>query len=173
MASPDFRIRYDQNSPQNHRSGEANGKANLVVLGIFLAIGVFFLLPLFPPFGLVWSFAIGSALLKELKIQGVIKTDVEGKMNVDWNKAKQSSKTAAREVRSYGKETAERFKMHVSESDRMDEKQPRRHIHTPVNYSYDQCAQERRLEQLKSLKDAGILEEKEYQERRNRVLAGK
>ncbi|MBQ8801698.1 MAG: SHOCT domain-containing protein [Clostridium sp.] len=153
--------------------GDGQNPANLAVLVVFLAIGVFLLLPLFPPFGLIWCAAIGKALFKELKIQGVIKKDVEGKYNVDWNKAKASGQKAAREFKGYSQETAQRFKTRVSESDRMEEKQPYKHVHTPVNYSYDSCAQEHRLKQLKSLKDAGILDEKEYQVRKARILAGR
>ncbi len=168
-----FRLRYNHNAPKNHQSGMPNPKANLVVLGVFLAIGVLFLFPLFPPFGLAWSAAIGSALFKELKIQGILKKDVEGKYRVDQNKAKSAGKRSFEEVRAYTKDTAKKVKTHVSESDRMEEHQPYEHPHTPVNYSYDSCAQERRLEQLKSLKDAGILDEKEYKERRERVMQGK
>ena len=153
--------------------GDGQNPANLVVMAVFLAVGVFFLLPLFPPFGLIWCAAIGKALFKELKIQGVLKKDVEGKYNVDWNKAKASGKRSFEEVRAYSKETAVKFKQHVSESGRMEEHQPYKHPHNPVNYSYDSCAIDHRLEQLKSLKDAGILDEKEYQVRRTRIMAGK
>ena len=139
----------------------------------FLIFGLVFLLPLFPPFGLIWCIAIGSALFKELKVQGVIRKDVEGKYTLDRNKAKTVSKSSFDEVRSYTKDTAQKYKVHVSESDRMEEKQPYKHPHTPVNYSYDACAIERRLEQIKSLKDAGILDEKEYQVRKARILAGR
>ena len=173
MASPNFRIRYNHNIPKNHGSGNGKNPANLAVLIGFLVFGLVFLLPLFPPFGLIWCAAIGKALFKELKIQGVIKKDVEGKYNVDWNKAKASGQKAAREFKGYSQETAQRFKTRVSESDRMEEKQPYKHVHTPVNYSYDSCAQEHRLKQLKSLKDAGILDEKEYQVRKARILAGR
>ena len=160
--------KYQVKSPR----GDGQNPANLAVMVVFLAVGVFFLLPLFPPFGLIWCAAIGKALFKELKIQGVLKKDVEGKYNVDWNKAKASGQKAARDFKGYSQETAQRFKTRVSESDRMDEKQPYKHPHTPVNYSYDACAVERRLEQIKSLKDAGILDEKEYQERKRRIMAG-
>ena len=44
------------------------------------------------------------------------------------------------------------------------------HGHTPVSYSYDTCAKERRLEQLKVLKSAGLLDEAEYQQRRQAIL---
>ncbi|MBO5918676.1 MAG: SHOCT domain-containing protein, partial [Oscillospiraceae bacterium] len=37
-------------------------------------------------------------------------------------------------------------------------------------YSYDACAREKRLEQLKVLKDAGLLDAVEYQQRRQEIL---
>lgn len=154
-------------------NGNGQNPANLAVLTGFLVFGFLFLLPLFPPFGLIWCAAVGSALFKEAKIQGVVKKDVEGKYNVDWNKAKASGQQAVREFKGYSQETAQRFKTRMHEADRMEENQPRRHSHTPVNYSYDACASEHRLQQIKSLKDAGILDEREYQERRNRIMAGK
>ena len=153
--------------------GSGQNPANLVILVVFFVIGVFVLIPLFLPFGLVWCIVIGKALLKELKNQGVVKTNVEGKLDVDWNKAKASSQRSFDQVRAYSKDAAAKYKQHVSESDRMDEKLPRDHPHTPVNYSYDSCAREKRLEQLKNLKDAGILEETEYKRRRQDILSGK
>ena len=47
------------------------------------------------------------------------------------------------------------------------------HPHTPVNYSYDKCARDKRLEQIKTLKEAGLLDEAEYKKRRQDILAGK
>lgn len=49
--------------------------------------------------------------------------------------------------------------------------QSKPHGHTPVTYSYDHCAKEKRLEQLKVLKDAGLLDEMEYQQRKQEILA--
>ena len=156
MAFYNHRARYDQTSPKNHLSGTSDPKGNIVILGIFFAVGLLFLLPLFPPFGLIWCAVIGKSLFKELKMQGVVKKDVEGKYTFDKAKAKTVGQRDFEKAR-------EQYKTRVSESDRMDEKQPYKHPHTPVNYSYDACATERRLEQIKSLKDAGILDEKEYQ----------
>lgn len=153
--------------------GDGQNPANLVVLIVFFAIGLFVLIPLFLPFGLVWCIAIGKALLKELKNQGVVKTNVEGKLDVDWNKAKDRGQRSFDQVRAYSKDAAAKYKQHVSESDRMDEKLPRKHSHTPMNYSYDSCAREKRLEQLKNLKEAGILDETEYKRRRQDILNGK
>ena len=50
------------------------------------------------------------------------------------------------------------------------EKAYKSHGHTPRAYSYDSCAREKRLEQLKVLKDAGLLDEVEYQQRRQAIL---
>lgn len=166
MAFYNHRARYEQTSPKNHLSGTSDPKGNIVILGIFFAVGLLFLLPLFPPFGLIWCAVIGKSLFKELKMQGVVKKDVEGKYTFDKAKAKTVGQRDFEKAR-------EQYKTRVSESDRMDEKQPYKHPHTPVNYSYDTCATERRLEQIKSLKDAGILDEKEYQERKRRIMAGK
>ena len=169
MASYNHRARYDQTSPKTHRSGKADSKGNIAILSVFFGIGVFFLLPIFPPFGLIWCAIIGKSLFKELKMQGVVKKNVEGKYTVDKNKAK----SVGFEVRTYSSDAARKYKTRVSESDRMEERQPYQHPHNPVGYSYDACAMERRLEQIKSLKNAGILDEKEYQERKARILAGK
>ena len=165
MAFYNHRARYEQTSPKNHLSGTSDPKGNIVILGIFFAVGLLFLLPLFPPFGLIWCAIIGKSLFKELKMQGVVKKDVEGKYTFDKAKAKTVGQRDFEKAR-------EQYKTRVSESDRMDEKQPYKHPHTPVNYSYDTCATERRLEQIKALKDAGILDEKEYQERKRRIMAG-
>ena len=163
------RLRYKTNISSG---SSGNFKENTVVLGVFLAIGVLFL-PVFGIFGLIWCAVVGKALFDNLKKNGIIKKDVEGKYTFDKNKASSVSRRSFDEVRSYTRDTAQKYKVHVSESDRMEEKQPYRHPHTPMNYSYDACAQERRLEQLKSLKDAGILDEKEYQVRKARVMAGR
>jgi len=165
------RLRYNFNIPSGSGTS-GDPKNNLVVLGVFLAIGVLFL-PVFGIFGLIWCAVVGSALFKELKKQGVVNKNVEGKYTFDKNKAKTVGQRSFDEVRTYTRDTAQKYKSHVSESDRMEEKQPYKHPHTPVNYSYDACAMERRLEQIKSLKDAGILDEKEYQVRKARIMAGR
>ena len=146
---------------------------DLTRLGIYLAVGFFVLLPVAPPVGLVWCIVVGKALFDNLKKQEIVKKNVEGKMGVDWNRAKVTGKKAADDFRTYSRDSAQRYKDRVSERGIMEEKQSYRHPHTPVNYSYDACARERRLEQIKSLKDAGILDEAEYQVRKARILAGK
>ena len=166
MAFYDHRSRYDQTSPKSHLSGKSDPKGNIVVLSIFFAIGLFLLLPMFPPFGLIWCAIIGKSLFKELQMQGILKKDVEGKYTFDKAKARSVGQQDFEKARN-------QYKSRISESDRMEEKQPYQHPHNPVGYSYDACAVERRLEQIKSLKEAGILDEKEYQVRKARILAGK
>ena len=48
--------------------------------------------------------------------------------------------------------------------------QSKPHGHNPVAYSYDSCAKEKRLEQLKVLKDAGLLDDVEYHQRKQDIL---
>ena len=175
MGFESHRIRYDSQRKISGTKFDANGKnpGGLAALVGFFVFGLVFLLPLFPTAGLVWCVSIGAALFRELKVQGILKKNVEGKYTVDKAKAKSVGQRSVEEVRSYPADTAQRYKQHVSESDRMEEFQTYEHSHTPVNYSYDACSQQRRLEQIKSLKDAGILDEKEYQVRKARILAGK
>ena len=47
------------------------------------------------------------------------------------------------------------------------------HGHTPLSYSYDACAREKRLEQLKVLKSAGLLDEVEYLQRKQAILTAR
>ena len=167
------RIRYNRINIPSSSGSAGDPKGNLVVLASMLAIGVFVLLPIFGIIGLIWCAVVGKALIDALKKNEILKKDVEGKYTFDKNKASSVSKRSFEEVRAYSKDAAVKYKSHVSESGRMEEKQPYKHPHTPVNYSYDACATEHRLEQIKSLKDAGILDEKEYQVRKARILAGR
>ena len=65
----------------------------------------------------------------------------------------------------------ERFLRRLKEEDAAERPyQSRPHGHTPQAYSYDACAQTKRLEQLKVLKSAGLLDEVEYQQRRQEIL---
>lgn len=45
------------------------------------------------------------------------------------------------------------------------------HGHTPTSYSYDTCAAQKRLEQLETLKSAGLITTEEYKEKRKEILA--
>ena len=168
MAFESHRIRYDSQKKISGTKFNANGKnpGSLAALVGFFAFGLLIFMPLFPPFGLIWCAIVGKALFKELKMQGILKKDVEGKYTFDKAKAKSVGQRDFEKAR-------EQYKARLSESDRMEERQSYEHPHNPVGYSYDACAMERRLEQIKSLKNAGILDEKEYQQRKARILAGK
>lgn len=72
-------------------------------------------------------------------------------------------------IRRSGMAAKEKFLRRLKEEDAA-EGPYRSHPHTPVSYSYDSCAQEKRLEQLKVLKSAGLLDEVEYQQRRQEIL---
>ena len=80
---------------------------------------------------------------------------------------KQAKKTTSPENRTF---RPEREKTRRSGK---TEKEPtyKHHSHTPISYSYDACAREKRLEQLKVLYEAGILDAVEYQQRRQEILA--
>ena len=92
---------------------------------------------------------------------------------------KQGKKTPAPEARQFrteienlkrtGKTAKEQFLRRMKEEDAA-ERPYKSHPHTPLSYSYDSCAREKRLEQLKVLKDAGVLDEVEYQQRRQAIL---
>ena len=46
-----------------------------------------------------------------------------------------------------------------------------RHDHTPTAYSYEVCAAQKRLEQLETLKKAGLITKEEYDQKRQEILA--
>jgi len=122
---------------------------------IFLIFGVVVLIPLFPPFGLLWCGILGKAmysLTKKAKGEGG-----SGAARPDWEQLKRT-----------GQEAKVKYLRHVKAEDAAEE---RVHSHTPVAYSYDECAREKRLEQLDVLKDAGLLDDVEYQRRRQEILA--
>lgn len=115
-------------------------KAELVVICLCLfLVGVFVLIPAFPPFGILWCGITGKMLSSAIK-----------------------------QAKAQRKETESKPKY------RMRAKEDRReqiHSHTPVNYSYDECAMEKRLEQLDVLKGAGLLDDGEYAVRKQEILA--
>ena len=135
--------------------GSQNDPSSAVVLqGALLAFGLVLLLPIFPPLGLIWCGVAGWGLYQTLKKEGKTKGDMERKLNTEFKAAR------------------EQFIRHVKAEDMMEEKiHP--HPHTPVDYSYDKCARDKRLEQIKTLKQAGLLDEAEYKKRRQDILAGK
>jgi len=79
-------------------------------------------------------------------------------------------RTEIENLKRSGKTAKEQFLRRMKEEDTA-ERPYKSHPHTPVSYSYDSCAREKRLEQLKVLKDAGLLDEVEYQQRKQDILA--
>lgn len=82
-----------------------------------------------------------------------------------YKRSKQEAPVEDKTVEHFG----EKFIRHMQE-EAAKEKPHQSHSHTPVSYSYDSCAREKRLEQLKVLKSAGLLDEVEYQRRRQEIL---
>lgn len=82
-----------------------------------------------------------------------------------YKRSKQEAPVEDKTVENFG----EKFIRHLKE-EAVKEQPYKPHGHTPVSYSYDSCAKEKRLEQLKVLKSAGLLDEVEYQQRRQAIL---
>ena len=132
----------------------------ILIIGVIcIFIGLFVLLPIFPPVGIAWCALVGKCVYDGVK-QAMKNSNVDHK--AEWRTAVNSSREAVR-----------RYASRVKEEDAMEERRPQPHSHTLVNYCYDQCAAERRLDQLKALKQAGIIDETEYRTRREGILAGK
>ena len=110
---------------------------------------------LFPPLGLLGAF--GWFAYQQAKKNGQVnhrqlKAELEG-------------------IKRSGMAAGEKFLRRLKEEDVAEQphsSQP--HGHTPLSYSYDACAREKRLEQLKVLKSAGLLDEVEYQQRKQAIL---
>lgn len=112
-----------------------------VISLMFFLFGIFVLIPLFAPFGVLWCAIMGS-------VMGAMK-----------------KKLAER------RDTDRRAQSEREEPGRSGSTKSREHGHSPVSYSYDRCALEKRMEQLDVLKGAGLLDEVEYQQRREDILS--
>lgn len=126
-------------------------KRNEVSPAVLALILLFFI---FPPFALLGG--VFLALYNQAKKNGQISNK---EMKAEWETLKRSGMAAK-----------EKFLRRMKEEDAA-ERPYKSHPHTPVSYSYDSCAKEKRLEQLKVLKDAGLLDAVEYQQRRQDILA--
>ena len=110
---------------------------------------------LFPPLGLIGAFVLLA--YQQAKKKGQVndrdlKSELEG-------------------IKRSGMAATEKFLRRLKEEDAAERPyQSQPHGHTPLSYSYDACAREKRLEQLKVLKDAGLLDAVEYQQRRQEIL---
>ena len=110
---------------------------------------------LFPPLGILGAFVWFA--YQQARKTGQIK---DGQLRSEWESAKRSGRTV--------KENLLRRLKEEDAAERPYQSQP--HGHTPASYSYDTCAREKRLEQLKVLKSAGLLDEVEYQQRKQAIL---
>jgi len=98
---------------------------------------------------------------------------------VAYNQAKKNGQINEKDLKSEfetlkrsGKAAGEKFLRRLKEEDVAEQPyQSKPHSHTPVSYSYDSCAKEKRLEQLKVLKNAGLLDDVEYSQRKQDILA--
>lgn len=128
-----------------------NRKRNEISPAVMVLILLFFL---FPPLAIIG--AIFYAAYKQ------------GKKNPS-PEARQF-RTEIENLKRSGKAAKEQFLRRMKEEDAA-ERPYQSHPHTPVSYSYDSCAKEKRLEQLKVLKDAGLLDEMEYSQRKQEILS--
>ena len=87
-----------------------------------------------------------------------------------YKRSKQSAVEVKDEVEEFGEKLIRHLKEEAAKEKPYASKGAKEHGHNPVSYSYDSCAKEKRLEQLKVLKDAGLLDETEYQQRRQAIL---
>ena len=93
---------------------------------------------------------------------------------MDWKQEKKATAKVEKKVnwKESGQKAAKKYVSRVTEAGAR-EKEFKSHPHTPVAYSYDSCAKEKRLEQIRTLKNAGLLTEAEYRERRSKILTEK
>ena len=117
---------------------------------VLVLILLFFL---FPPLAIVGVFALLA--YKQAKKNGQVN--------------EKDLKSEVEQLRRSGSAAKEKF-LRMLKEEGAAEQPYKSHPHTPVSYSYDSCAKEKRLEQLKVLKSAGLLDEWEYQQRRQAIL---
>lgn len=145
--------------------GDGEQEMNVVrftLLGIFVLLEFLFLVtvPFLALFMAIIVFLFAVPFLKQV---GLIK-----------KREKSPSAGAEKQVnwKAGGQKAAKKYVSRVTEES-VREKEYKSHPHTPVDYSYDSCAKEKRLEQIRTLKNAGLLTEEEYKERRSSILAEK
>lgn len=145
------------NDRRNSRNrGSANGLAMLPVLIVsivFLVIGVVMLLPNVPIFGLVWIlfcvYFIRSA------VKGMAGKSSAGRRRTDEQEPARPASSAA---------------PRPAESQRTDQR-----TYQPVDEEHDHIrsvalSPQRKLEQLETLRDAGLLTDEEYREKKRKIM---
>ena len=130
-----------------YRPSKAQGAFGVVWGGIFVLIGLFVVIPTFGPFGILWTLAaIGITVMNGLHAFG--KTYVGPEIRIEDEEG-----SGAEDVSSSRK---------VSPSPA-----PEHHDHIPSTA----LDAKDRLEQLKSLKEAGLLTQEEYDQKRKEILS--
>jgi len=122
-----------------YRPSKAQGTFSLIFGGIFVLIGLFVVIPIFGPFGLLWTLvaAVGTGM-DAYRTFG--KKYVGPEINIE-----EEERLGGRRVSPPPAET---------------------HDHIPSTA----LDAKRRLEQLESLKSAGLIDGQEYQRKRNQIL---
>jgi len=121
-----------------YRPSKAQGTFSLIYGAIFVLIGLFVVIPIFGPFGILWTL-VAAAI------------------------------TGMDAYRTFGKK-------YVGPEIRIEEEQSGgRSVSPPPAETHDHIPStaldtKRRLEQLESLKSAGLIDEREYQQKRKQIL---
>lgn len=119
---------------------------------VFFLIGLLVFLPTSPLIGIVICAVTGKNVLNTLS-------------QLDLTDGDEFRAAPAKKGRSVHQNAAQRIPTRV----RTDEKKERPHVYDPMTYSYDTCAREKRMEQLKVLRNAGLLDDVEYRQRREQI----
>ena len=135
-------------NPRIRTAKPASRQDSDTALTVFLVI----LTVLMPPVGLVALFlrALAKGSSKKAKVDSA----------ADW---KRTTQTAAQKVTRY-----------MTSADNREEDVatwPSKHGHTPLAYSYDACALDKRLQQLKDLYEAGLYTKEQYLEAKAKAKA--
>lgn len=93
---------------------------------------------------------------------------------VSGGKKKKAGIDSASDWKTTTQSAARRVVRHMTSADNQEENVaswPSKHGHTPLAYSYDSCALDKRLDQLKSLYEAGLYTKEQYQEAKAKAVA--
>ena len=156
---------FESGSPAERNRADGEKEINIIQLAllfVFLIFELLFLITI-PAMAVVLLVIVAKVAMPYLKQSGLFqkkekKETAKVKARVDWKGS--------------GQKAAKKFVSRMKAEEAI-EKEFKSHPHTPVSYSYDSCAKEKRLEQIRTLKNAGLLTEAEYRERRSSILAEK
>ncbi len=145
------------NDRRNSRNrGSANGLVMLpllIVSIVFLVIGVVMLLPNVPIFGLVWI--LFCVYFIRIATKGMAGKSSAGRRRTDEQEPARPASSAA---------------PRPAESQRADQQ-----VYQPVDEEHDHIrsvalSPQRKLEQLETLRDAGLLTDEEYREKKRKIM---